>query len=511
MQIIQFNTVLKQLSGYAVFLIVFSMLLQSCADLDPNIEEFTEIPGKYEDIIDAQEGITGVYNQLYSATNFNDAYAPSWGGDDITTNFGANKEDFRQFDQRNVESTNARLNNNWRNSLNIINNANIVIDRANDLVGNDTVDQLILERIIGEAYFLRGMIFQHLARIHGRIILPITVDPIIYSSLSSQIEVYEQIESDFLEAESRLPDTNPDSVTGATRPNKGSARALLARLYMDWAGFPERDTSKYTDAQQKASQVINNKGAHGFELVSDFGDLWKVENRFNTEGVYTIPYCNACGLGNFKYGILGLPGDLSGWQECLAEIKFFEDFPAGPRKEATYRTDLEWESFNDQKNPVFAKITGPIGDLAPRAFLTDRSDFWIRYAEVLLIYAESSGRSGNVTPEAWEALNMIRRRAEGLPFATPDPSVDLTTGDIAELAVTERKWEFAGEFLRWYDLVRLERIEQALGDRQPQVSIDPATGSIIDERNPILGSLGTDNYFAPIPQAAIDDNPDLGN
>ena len=87
------------------------------------------------------------------------------------------------------------------------------------------------------------------------------------------------------------------------------------------------------------------------------------------------------------------------------------------------------------------------------------------------------------------------------------------------MAFTERKWEFAGEFIRWNDLVRKEKVQEALGNRNPQVSI----GTAFDEngvgtpvplttaQNPVLGSLGTDNYFAPIPLQEIEQNPNLGN
>ena len=141
-------------------------------------------------------------------------------------------------------------------------------------------------------------------------------------------------------------------------------------------------------------------------------------------------------------------------------------------------------------------------------FDTDRNDYVMRYAELLLIYAESSGRSNNVTPAAWEALNQVKRRAEGKPFAAPDVTIDYKTGDIAELAYTERKWELAGEYLRWNDLVRMERVEAALSIRG-DVTSKNAAGVLLQVPNKILGSLKTDNYFAPIPQNEVDLNPNL--
>jgi len=151
---------------------------------------------------------------------------------------------------------------------------------------------------------------------------------------------------------------------------------------------------------------------------------------------------------------------------------------------------------------------GPINDISRDAFNTNRNDFVMRYAEVLLIYAEASGRSGNETPAAWEALNQIKRRAEGLPFVTPSAKDYPSTGNIADLAYTERKWELAGEYLRWNDLVRMEKVAEAMTNRTKVTSKNSA-GVVLKESNDIVGSTGTDNYFAPIPQNEVALNPNL--
>jgi len=372
----------------------------------------------------------------------------------------------------------------------------------------------------------------HLTRIHGTIPLVLGFDPDQEVVLSTQIEVYNQIESDFLMAESLLPDT---TTPGITRPSTVSARALLARLYLDWAGFQGGyDNSKYALAASSAKQVIDNSAANGVSLVEDMASLYTLEGAVNTESLFTIAFCTSCGRTNTKYGRLGMPGDFNGWQETFAEIRFFEDFPEGPRKEATYHRGVPvdadgnavsdvagaasfvaWEEFTDQNNPIFRKVVGPFEDNIFGGFRSDRGDYLMRYAEILLIYAEASGRSGNVTAEAWEALNQVRRRAAGLPVATPDANVDLVSGDIAELAYDEKKWELAGEYLRWYDLIRLERVDQALGGtaRNPQVSmaINSAGDAtpILTASNPTLGSTGTDNYFSQLPEEEISRLPGL--
>lgn len=489
------------------FLFTVGFTVQSCADLDIDPTEFDLPPESFGSLEEMAKGIGGVYSQVVLAARMTTFYAPAWAGDDMTTHRALNKADFREFDQRAVLSSNNRLLRNWNAIYDAVNAINGVLERSEGLIGLETIDQVVLERQIGEAYFLRGVLFYQLARVHGRIPLPLTKFPDPEISRSSLTEVYGQIESDFLAAIERLPNMYPGVLPGAPRPNIGSAKAFLARLYMDWAGFPNNDASKYALAASTAKDVMDNAGTYGFGLVDDLETLWTVAGRFSPESVFTLVYCKGCpnnSLANRKFSRLGLPADLGGWNETFAEIKFFEDFPPGPRKEATYRTELDWTTFNAQKSPVFKKITGPPGDLNPGDFLTIRNDFLMRYAEVLLIYAEASGLSGNVTPDSWEALNKIRRRAAGLPYATPDAGVDVTTGDIADLAFTESKWEFAGEYKRWFDLVRREKVSEVLGVR------DNVSGPI-PEHNPIIGSLETSNYLAPIPADAVARNPNLGN
>ncbi|QCX40330.1 RagB/SusD family nutrient uptake outer membrane protein [Aureibaculum algae] len=484
-----------------VFAIAVAFFLHSCADLDEDPAISQLAPGKYTSLEEFSLGVTGIYSQLRNAAQWTTFNVFGWAGDDMTTHIASNKADFREYDQMVPSGINNRTVGNWRDVYAMIRAANNVIESSVDM---EVTDTQAYDRLLGEVYFLRGTLFLHMARIHGRIPLPLTSVPEIDIKLATQLEVYQQVESDLLKAEGLLPDIYPGVQPGAPRPNKGSAKAILSRLYMTWAGFPVKDNSKYGEAATVAKEVIDNSGSHGFGLLEDLEDLWKVDNRFNKESVWTIAYSDALGQANRKYGILGMPPENGGWAETFGEVRFYEDFPEGPRKEATYRTDIDWKGTTSLQFPIIKKVTGPVGDLNLSAWSTDRNDFYMRYAEVLLNYAEASGRSGSGSADAWEALNKIRRRAAGKPFNTPDPSVDLTSGDLGELAFTERKWEFAGEYLRYADLVRMEKVEEALNNVR-RTPLDPN----IPLRNPLLGSTSTDNYFAPIPQAEIYLNPNL--
>lgn len=505
----KFLNIKKGVKG-AILMAAAAFTFSSCIDLTEEPGKSRLAPGSYSNQAELELGVTGLYRMIANAAAMTTFQVVGWGGDDITTHRASNKADFREYDQRVVSPLNARSATNWRDIYAVVRAANSVISNSKDL---KLTNQDVQNRLVGEAYFIRAIMFHQLQRIHGEIPLHLSIIPDPTLGKSKVIDVYKQIESDLKQAETLLPTIYPGVNPGAPRPNKGTARAFLSRLYLDWAGFPVKDASKYALAATTAKSVIDNAASHGFGLVQDLGSLWTIANRFNKESLFTLVYSRENGLNNRKFGKLGHPSDLLGWQETFAEIKYFEDFPEQPRKKTTYRTDYKWQDFTDQANPVFLKIVGPgdgtSRDISLDDFNSNRNDYVMRYAELLLIYAEASGRAGTVTPAAWDALNQIKRRAEGLPFGSPsDKDYKESNGKIEDLAYQERKWELAGEYLRWNDLVRMEQVSNVLSKRG-NVTTKSTAGAQLSEPNAILGSLNTDNYFAPIPQNEVTLNPNL--
>jgi len=115
----------------------------------------------------------------------------------------------------------------------------------------------------------------------------------------------------------------------------------------------------------------------------------------------------------------------------------------------------------------------------------------IRYADLLLMYAEATCMSVGPDASAYDAINKVRNRA-GLP--------DLTEG-LSQMAfrdsvIAERGWELACERHRWFDLVRTEKVEEIALKRHA----DDA---------PLYAQPTHENYLAPIPQKEVDKNPNL--
>jgi hypothetical protein len=162
------------------------------------------------------------------------------------------------------------------------------------------------------------------------------------------------------------------------------------------------------------------------------------------------------------------------------------------RKDVTFQTTLAngkpWTEFLT-KHPYFKKLQGNKKD-----WQNGLSMPLVRMAEVYLIYAEAQIKAtgNNSDASALEALNKIVRRAYGLPLNTPSDK-DYKTATQKQV-VQEKAWEFAGEYCRWFDLVRLEMVAEVVAKKDK------------DDLQP----LGPTNvYYLPLPATETAANPNL--
>ncbi|HYH55499.1 MAG TPA: RagB/SusD family nutrient uptake outer membrane protein, partial [Anseongella sp.] len=175
---------------------------------------------------------------------------------------------------------------------------------------------------------------------------------------------------------------------------------------------------------------------------------------------------------------------------------FFNNFPEGKRKDITFYTEFTKKSDGTKvpwqnsagKHPYYGKLR-----LNPNNnYLSSMPAHIIRYAHVLLIYAEAQARAtGSPDATAYSALNDVRERA-GLA-----PLNGLSGEGFITAVINERAWEFAAEFTRWFDLVRLELVEEANANKHPN-DLKPQ------------GTVTKEDYTFPVPLTDADINPNLG-
>jgi len=162
----------------------------------------------------------------------------------------------------------------WRIFYRQVNQANAVIARAE---GVEDMDATLKSRRIAEAKFLRALAYFNLVRHYGDIHLSLeeTEGVEITANKTSASEVYAAITSDLNDAISGLED-NPSDYGRASIP---AAQFLLAKVKLSQ---PSPDAS---GAESLMTSVINNPR---FSLLSDFSDLWSLDNESNSEVVWAI-------------------------------------------------------------------------------------------------------------------------------------------------------------------------------------------------------------------------------
>lgn len=416
------------------------------------------------------------------------AIATTMGGDDVTTHPESNKADFREFDQFNVTSFNARSVALWNGCYKTIQSANNIINNYEGVTG----DADNIRQITGEAYFLRAFSYYYLVRLWGKIPLITTevYSPDLLTVEKNEIaDVYQLIEEDLNKAKDMVGNTKPSS----GRINKGTVLAYLSDVYLTQAGWPVKNSAKAAQAADLAKEVIDNKSTYGFDLYQ--GDFLKIFAGGTAEEVFALQ-TDGVVTENLFYGLACMPVDIDGWNDYHAEINFFNDFPAGNRKEGTFLTSVEkdgqviqWEDF-ELKHPYYKKFWVQNGD--PNTYHSKNPIIMMRYAEVLLIYAEAKARTGSPDASAYNAVNAVRQRA-GLT----DLTAGLSSDDFVKAVIQERAWEFAAEWHRWFDLVRTETVGAANANRN------------INEIDLIGKPSDQSKWLLPIPAGDATINPNL--
>ncbi|WP_215240756.1 RagB/SusD family nutrient uptake outer membrane protein [Dyadobacter helix] len=424
-----------------------------------------------------------------------------FGADDVTTS--KVNVDILEYEIFKPTGANTSLTNWWGQSYKGINFANNIIVNSAKVPDSDAK-----KYALGQAYFGRAWFYFFLVRIHNKI--PLITDLTVHSDLtaSEPREVYELIISDLKKAEEMLPDawTDYKAKMGVT---SGAAKAALSLVYLNMAGYPLKDESKYALAAEKAKEVIDNANRWGYKLVANYADLWK-NVRFNDEIVFGLYYNDKNGDANQSGPLCGSPSEYAGWDYFFAELNFFKAFPAGPRKDATFWTKFpilnsngtvtikDWTEIQ-QKRPYYKKYIECDNFDWNKPWInvgwtSSRTNQVIRFAEVLLIYAEAKAMSGAPDATAYAAINKVRNRA-GLANLT----AGLSREAFRDSVIAERGWEFAGlepNASRWFDLVRTEGVEKAAANRDAseiQLAVKPTKS----------------NYFAPIPDSELLLNPKL--
>jgi len=350
----------------------------------------------------------------------------------------------------------------------------------------------VKNQLMAEGRFLRAWNYFTLVRLYGDIpLIDETTDLANAEILRTPVaDVNDFIVEDLLFATQYLPVSWSDE--DKARPTMDVAKTLLAKVYITMATAPMNDASKYADARNMAKEVID---AGNYQLVPNVEDVFKMENEFGPEFMWSFHNSEE------EYVIepqIWLPGEMAGgWGDVTAEQIWGEAYPEEPRKHAyllledlwfgTGTTYLDW-----WKNaPYIRKYLYDTPENMEKNVSYQAMPI-IRYADVLLLYAESENMVSGPTQEACDAVNEIINRATG---GVPNPADPLFTTSMSQsefdaAVIQQRSWELCFEYDRWFDICR-KRILYEVTDPDYQQN------------------FSEDDYLLPIPQRDLRLNPKL--
>ncbi|MCH7400713.1 RagB/SusD family nutrient uptake outer membrane protein [Belliella kenyensis] len=436
----------------------------------------------YRNAEDMKSALTAVYGALqYGGQYYSSMHVIGDMRSDNTEitnpNAGADLQAVDNFTNVAVNSISA---NTWNAHYQGIQSANIVIEKIQGV----SMDQTLKARYIGEAKFLRALMYFNLVRIFGDVPLVTTMinnpQQGYEYGRESVNNVYNQIISDLTDAEEALPYTYGTADIG--RATKGAAMALLGKVHLTMKNFPA--------AAQKLKELIDASGQTNYRLLPQYASVFGPTNQNNAESIFEVQFKSSSsgegspfrnqfapiGSGNAVVSV----GNPLGQNIPTADMNNAYE-PNDLRKDVSMRTSYVLNGNTVNHNYVVKYSGMPVANL-------DSDNNWIvlRYADVLLMYAEALNEQGYVADgPAFEYLNQIRTRA-GLPSKTSnnaDPNLSVPNQAAFRLAIEqERRVELAFEGHRWFDLIRTDRALALMADKgmQAHMSIFPIPQSQID-------------------------------
>ncbi len=468
---------------YFILTLLVAGSLYSCSEgfLQENVYDFKSSANFFQTPDDANQAMIGTYKYLA------DLYRQSM-IEMLTQNTGAfNKHKLSTvWISGTYTSATKEVYQTWQYAYQLINGCNDIVANVGDMTN---IDDTTRNMIIGEARFLRGWAYFILVRMYLQVPIKLKPTKDIESTmigLSPSEEVYAEVIIPDLEfAFDHLPPFYLSDNTG--RVTKGAAAAALSKVYMTMAGynpatkqFSPNAAEYWVKARDYAKWVIDNGG---YSLVSDFGDLWKLDNKNTPESIFEVQYLRGlntgCGYPKiFTPSHSGLAAKGGGWGRSRCTQKNYDDFahqyPGDYRLEKAFVTIDTLSGYIDIRKNKFVPVYPTDGynkkreswpyvgkwkdPDAPDNFAAGNNFIVIRYADVLLMFAEAENEVNGPTEDAYNAVDQVlerARNADGTPRTEPAAwDRNLTQDEFREKVWNERRFELTGELKLWFDLVR---------------------------------------------------------
>ena len=486
------NRLLKYFTGVAgsIFL-----LFTSCNDLDlAPTNKFTDL-NYWTSAEKASSVLSQAYNQMFGANYF---FANERLSDNLYEGRGSTNE--KIFTSGLADASLGRFSGEWKDCFDGIKSCHMFlenVDRVPDM------DEALKARMKAEARYIRASLFFRLACHFGDVPLfdsNITLQEANNISRTSKSEVVDFVRKELNEIVNLLPSKNEYQDKDKGRVTKATVMTLLARTYLY-----ENDWSNVASACEK---IMN--GEYGrYELFPSYEGLFLPENEYNDEVIFDIGYTLLLRTWSEFYDAipLSVEGRINAFaptQELVndyimkngkgineAGSGYNEDDPyinRDPRFEKTIVFHgYKWKKGDGTISTIYIKpgssaevgvsnldeYAGPgqnstgtgyylrkyFDPQAPAGMAAGLNLITMRYADILLMYAEAKFEQGQMNEDVWNrTIRPIRQRA-GFTDAS---ALDFPGSDLQNVIRRERRCELAIEGLRLFDIRRWKTIETVM-------------------------------------------------
>jgi hypothetical protein len=464
---------------------------------------------------DAQKGINAAYSMLYKESGWMRwlSFRYDLGSDEGWSNSPWNE--LAEWTHFNYVNYNFWEGNNWHWE-----DFYVGIFRANQVLKYtpeiDFADQTRKDQIVGQAEFLRALWYFQIVTLweKGTLILE-PQDGNYVPSNASEEQLWQQVEADLKSAMNKLPEAWDASNVG--RATHGAAKALLAKAYMQ--------QHKYGDAKTELQWLIDKEKEGLYGLVDEYMDNFTHYNENNKESVFEIQFDdkNKGGTGNDASMATGLqrtqfyaPGGI-GWADGKARSWLVGEYKNEKRLDGNEDIRLYHNlyykgsaaDFPDKDSLVYGRQWDWGDDMFIRKYSTGyyriSEDYFapnnfriIRYADVLLMYAECIAETGGSTTDAATYVNKVRQRQSvNLRPLAESPFADCLNSKEAFLKrlQMERSLELCFEGVRWMDIKRWGLLDTNEGIEE------------LKKRDPDFSNFQIGKHRRlPIPQIEVDNS-----
>lgn len=498
-----------------IAIVLLSVMIASCDDyLD------TYSPSTYDNITvfrsvsNAEDVLMGVYSMSADANMYAQRVTMNWCTNSDIEFAGADENSYNQTTNRGVSNYYSTPGNSvlsWTNIYRLIERANLLIEGINESPVMDDADtKKQMEMLLGEALTLRALAYYELVKHWGDV--PFKTEPTlpdlsnVYLGKTDRDTIYNHIIADLLEAETYVPWIGESGYT-VERITKGFIKGMIARISLsaggyslrDKAGYPMERRSDWRDFYELANtktREIMEKGVH--QLNPSYLNVWKNLNSLKFETTYNENMFEvATGLGQngemgYSIGVRFYANPKYGYGNNAnvvnTSVYYFYSFDQlDSRRDVTVAKAMYSNSAGEtkevfQSNPLSYNI-GKWDQrwmsqewLALNLAAAGKIGYGInwavmRYSDVLLMHAETENElNEGPTAEAKEALRKVRQRA----FNAADHAIKVdnyinslgSKDAFFEAIVNERAWEFGGEAVRKFDLVRWNMLQDKIEEQR---------------------------------------------